>query len=532
MGLEDNALVRKYVNVGEKKAGSTGMGIFVGLFAAFGGILFGYDTGTIGGILGMKYVTERFPQDWKHDKGVPQHTFSSSEKSLIVSILSVGTFFGSLLAPLLNDTLGRRYTLIISSLIVFNVGVILQTAATAIPLFCAGRAIAGFGVGLISSCVPLYQSECTPKWIRGAVVSLYQWAITIGLLLAACVNQGTKNRDNSGSYRIPIAIQFLWSLILGMGMIFLPESPRFYIHVGKDDKAKDSLRRLRKLPIDHPDLIEEYMDIKAAYEFECSFGKPSLSMLFSRNNKQLKRLMTGIWLQAFQQLSGVNFIFYYGTTFFQSAGIKNEFLISLATNIVNVGMTIPGVIAIELVGRRNLLLVGAAGMSFSQFIVAIVGVAANSHAANQVLVAFSCIFIAFFAATWGPICWVVVGEIFPLRTRAKSVAMSAASNWLWNWAIAYATPYMVDSGKGNANLGSKVFFIWGGFNFLCFFFTYFTIYETKGMTLEQIDAMYEHVDHAWKSKSYVPKEHEFRGEISPHSSTKAEGVSEVEDASV
>ena len=531
MGLENNALVRKYIDVGEKKAGSTTMGIFVGLFAAFGGVLYGYDTGTISGIMGMKYVTERFPEDWKNDPDMPPHTFSSSERSLIVSILSVGTFFGSLLAPILNDTLGRRWTLIMSSLIVFNLGVILQAAATAIPLFCAGRAIAGFGVGLISSCIPLYQSECTPKWIRGAVVSLYQWAITIGLLLAACVNQASKDRNDSGSYRVPICVQFLFSLILGGGMIFLPESPRFYIHVGKDDKAKDSLRRLRKLPIDHPDLIEEYMDIKAAYEFECSFGKASWSMVFSKSNKQFKRLMTGIWLQAFQQLTGVNFIFYYGTTFFKSAGIDNEFTISLATNIVNVGMTIPGVLAIELMGRRKLLLLGAAGMCISQLIVAIVGVATNSKAANQVLVAFSCIFIAFFASTWGPICWVVVGEIFPLRTRAKSVAMSTASNWLWNWAIAYATPYMVDSGPGNANLGSKVFFIWGGCNFLCFFFTYFMVYETKGMALEQVDALYEEVQHAWKSPGYIPHEHEFRGELSVHSTNKAEGVSEVEDAS-
>lgn len=526
MGLEDNALVRRYVNVGEKTAGSTSMGIFVGVFAAFGGILFGYDTGTISGILGMKYVTARFPSDV--DKG-----FSSSEKSLIVSILSVGTFFGSLLAPLLNNTIGRRWSLIISALIVFNLGVILQTAATAIPLFCAGRAIAGFGVGLISSSIPLYQSECTPKWIRGAVVSLYQWAITIGLFLASLVNQGTHNRNDSGSYRIPLAIQFLWALILGGGMFFLPESPRFWIFKGRDDLAKDSLRRLRKLPIDHPDLESEYLDIKAAYEFELSFGKPSFSMLFSRSNKQRKRLLTGIFLQAFQQLTGVNFIFYFGTTFFQRAGIKNAFTTSLATNIVNLGMTIPGVIAIEVVGRRMLLLVGAAGMCVSQLIVAIVGVATSesSKPAQQVLVAFSCIFIGFFAATWGPICWVVVGEIFPLRTRAPSVAMSTASNWLWNWAIAYATPYLVDPGKGNANLGSKVFFIWGGCNFLCFFFSYFMIYETKGLTLEEIDAMYEHVDHAWQSTHYVPQAHEFRA-ASIHSSNKAEAISEVEEVSV
>ena len=290
MGLEDNAIVRKYVNVGERKAGSASMGIFVGAFAAFGGVLYGYDTGTISGIMAMDYVRGEFPANKKN--------FTSKESSLIVSILSAGTFFGALLAPLVSDTLGRRWSLIISTFIIFNLGVILQTAATGIPLLCAGRAIAGFGVGLISAVIPLYQSEATPKWIRGAVVSCYQWAITIGLLLAACVNQGTHKRNDSGSYRIPIAIQLLWSLILGTGMIFLPDTPRFWIHKGNEDEAKKSLKILRKLPIDHPDLLEEYEDIKAAYDFECSFGKATWTDLFTTKNRQLKRLFTGVALQA------------------------------------------------------------------------------------------------------------------------------------------------------------------------------------------------------------------------------------------
>ena len=503
MGLEKTFL-RKFIDFDEKSAGSSTMGVVVGLFAAFGGILFGYDTGLINSILAMDYVKAQFPE-----KG---DDFSASEKSLIVSILSVGTFFGALGAPLLSDTLGRRWTIIIATLFVFNLGVILQTAATDIPVLCAGRAVAGLGVGLVSAVIPLYQSETTPKWIRGAIVSTYQWAITIGLFLASLVNQGTYDRDDSGSYRIPIAIQFLWSLILGIGMIFLPESPRFYISKNKDEKAKRSLKFLRKLPEDHPDLIEEYNDIRAAFEFEQSFGNSSIRRCFSRENQQLKRLFTGVFLQAFQQLTGVNFIFYYGTTFFESSGIKNSFLSSLATNIVNVGMTVPGIFLIEIIGRRKLLMGGAACMSLFQLIIAIVGVATpeGSDSANKVLVAFSCMFIASFAASWGPTCWAVVGEMFPLTTRAKSVAMSTASNWLWNWGIAYATPYLVDSGEGNANLGSKVFFIWGGCNFLCGFFTWFFVYETKGLTLEQVDEMYEQIPLAWKSPKFVPSQHAFR----------------------
>lgn len=524
MTLRDNALVKKYINIDAKGSGSSKMGILVGSFAAFAGILYGYDTGIISGVLGMDYVTELFPADKK--------AFTSSEKSLIVSILSVGTFFGALLAPICSDRFGRKWTIIFSSLLIFNVGVVLQTIATSIPLLCAGRAVAGFGLGVISSNVPLYQSETLPKWIRGAIVSCYQWAITIGLFLASVVNNGTKHRNDSGSYRIPIAIQILWALILGIGLFFLPESPRFYIIKDKFDDAKKSLSVLRGLPVDHPELIAEFDEIKANYDYERSVTQSGWLAVFSTKNKQLKRLVTGVGLQAFQQLTGVNFIFYYGTTFFQSSGISNEFLISLATNIVNVGSTIPGIFLIEIIGRRKLLLGGAVVMSISQFVIGITGVATTSDSANKVLVAFSCIFISAFAASWGPACWAIVGEIFPLTTRGKSIAISASSNWLWNWAIAYATPYLVDSGPGNANLGLKVFFLWGGCNFLCFFFTYFMVYETKGLSLEQVDELYENVTNAWQSPKYVPSQLRFKDTVEKPETENIDDVMMKTDQSV
>ncbi|CAM9014175.1 unnamed protein product [Wickerhamomyces anomalus] len=512
MGLADHHLVKKFYNAEEKSEGSTFMAVFVGLFAAFGGILFGYDTGTISGVLAMPYVLKHFPKDQPGVNG-GEGVFSSSEHSLIVSILSAGTFFGALLAPYMNDTIGRRWTLIISCAVIFNIGVILQVAAHDINLLVAGRVIGGFGVGLVSSTVPLYQSETTPKWIRGAVVSCYQFAITIGLLLASCVNKGTHNRDDSGSYRIPLAIQFLWALILSIGMIFLPETPRFFVHKGKSDEAMKSLARLRKLPADHPQLVDELGEIVANYEFEMSQGTSSWADCFSLKNSQLKRIFTGFAIQAFQQLTGINFIFYFGTTFFKNSGIKNEFTIQLVTNIVNVVATIPGIFLVDILGRRSMLIGGAIGMCTSELLIAIIGVATKSDAANKCLIAFTCIFIAFFAATWGCDAWVVIGEIFPLRTRAKSIAISTASNWLWNFAIAYATPYLVDDAPGSARLQSKVFFIWGGCNFLCILFAFLFVYETKGLSLEAVDELYESVPNAWKSAGFIPTEHNYSRKV-------------------
>lgn len=447
----------------------------------------------------MPHWLQLFSTGYKDAQGNPAVT--ASQKSTIVSLLSAGTFFGALFAAPVADMIGRRIGMIISNL-VFIFGVILQTAATRQPLFIAGRFFAGLGVGMISALIPLYQSETAPKWIRGTIVGTYQLAITIGLLIASIVDNATKDRNDTGSYRIPIAVQFLWALIMIGGMLVLPETPRYHIKRGRDEKAAKALSRLRRIDVDHPALVEELSEIKANHEYELSLGTATYIDCFKGTVG--KRLATGCALQALQQLSGVNFIFYYGTSFFKSSGISNGFVISMITNVVNVVSTFPGLYLVEKWGRRPLLLFGAIGMFVCQYIVAIVGTAASSQVANKVLIAFVCFYIFFFASSWGPVAWVVTGEIFPLKSRAKCLSMTTATNWLLNWAIAYSTPYLVDPGQGNANLGSKVFFVWGGFCLICCFFVWSMIYETKGLSLEQVDELYAKTSKAWKSKGFVP----------------------------
>ncbi|KAK3308396.1 high-affinity glucose transporter RGT2 [Chaetomium strumarium] len=494
----------------ENVAGRTWPAIVVGMFVAFGGVLFGYDTGTISGILAMPYWQRLFSTGYIDAEGNPNVT--PSQESAIVSILSAGTFFGALSSPLLADRVGRRLGLMISTW-VFNLGVVLHTAATAIPMFLAGRFFAGFGVGLISAMIPLYQSETAPKWIRGFIVSAYQWAITIGLLLAAIVNNATARRNDSGSYRIPIAVQLAWSLILFLGLLFLPETPRYLIKKDNAEKAAQSLSRLRRLPIDHEAVVAELAEVRAIHDFEMTMGQGSY--LDCVRPPMLKRQLTGMGVQALQQLTGINFIFYYGTKYFQNSGVSSGFVISMITSSINVASTIPGMYAVDKWGRRPLLLWGAVGMCVSQLIVAVCGtVSTGQHdngeiyvkslAGQKAAVAFVCIYIFFFASTWGPLAWVVTGEIFPLKTRAKSLSITTATNWLLNWAIAYATPYLVNYGDGYANLQSKIFFVWFACCFLCILFVYTMIYETKGLTLEQVDQLYEEVSEAWKSTTWKP----------------------------
>ena len=172
---------------------------------------------------------------------------------------------------------------------------------------------------------------------------------------------------------------------------------------------------------------------------------------------------------------------------------------------MNVVSTFPGLYLVEKLGRRNLLLVGAVGMTISQFIVAIVGTVSGTTnlPAQRAGIAFTCIYIYFFASSWGPVAWVVTGEMFPLKVRARCLSMTTATNWLFNFAIAYSTPYLVD--EKEANLQAKVFFIWGCFCLIAIAFVWAFIYETKGLTLEQVDELYGVVNKAWQSKKFRPK---------------------------
>ncbi|GAA5991935.1 hypothetical protein JCM10908_002277 [Rhodotorula pacifica] len=474
-------------------------------FAAFGGIFFGYDSGYINGVLGSQVFIDAI-------QGQGAKAISSSHTSLIVSILSAGTFFGALLAGDIADRVGRRPT-IISGCAIYAAGVVIQMfAASALATIVVGRLIAGFGVGFVSAIIILYMSEICPKKVRGALVSGYQFCITIGLMLGSIVDNYTQKRNDSGAYRIPIGIQFAWAIILAVGLFFLPDSPRYYVKRGKLDKARDTLVRLRGQPPTSHYIELELAEIVANAEYEAraipttgwfsSYAACFKGSLFDPASN-LRRTILGTSLQMMQQWTGVNFVFYYSTPFLQSTGaVKNVFLTSMAFTIVNVGSTPISFWTVERFGRRPLLIWGAFGMLICQFIVAVVGVTvgfnkthldaagkviANNVSAVNAQVAFICIYIFFFASTWGPGAWVLIGEIFPLPIRSRGVALSTASNWMWNTIIAVITPYMVGEDKGN--LRSSVFFIWGGLCTCCFVYAYFLVPETKGLSLEQVDQM-------------------------------------------
>ncbi|KAK3362625.1 general substrate transporter [Lasiosphaeria hispida] len=487
-------------------AGSSAPAIMVGLFVATGGLLFGYDTGTINGILAMDSFKEHFNSGFRDETGA--YAMSPKEVSLIVAMLSAGTVIGALMSAPVGDLYGRRRSLI-GAVGVFCIGAIFQVCATNVAMLVVGRTVAGMGVGTISVLVPLYQSEMAPKWVRGTLVCAYQLSITMGLLIASVVNILCFKIDGAAAYRIPMGLQLSWACVLALGLLVLPETPRYLIKRGYKEAAALSLSRLRRLDITHPALVEELAEIEANHEYEMALGADTYKDIIFGEPHLGRRTLTGCGLQMLQQLTGVNFIMYYGTTFFNGAGVIDPFKISLIMQIINTVSTVPGLLVVESWGRRRLLIVGAIGMAICQLLIASYATANGDDdmtTQNQILIIFVAIYIFFFAASWGPVVWVVTSEIYPLKVRAKSMSVSTAANWLLNFGIAYGTPYMVGTkgSAGSIDLGSRVFFVWGAFCIVAIAFVWCMVFETSKISLEQIDEMYERVDYAWNSRRFEP----------------------------
>ena len=368
--------------------------------------------------------------------------------------------------------------------------------------------IAGIGIGGTSALLPTYQSECAPRAIRGLLVAAYQWNIAFGQFIAAIAVNGTKDINGPACYRIPIAIQLIWGAIILAGFLVFPESPRWLITKGREEEAQRSLARIFATDVDSPQVAEEYAEIAANLHHERSMGKASFLDCFRNDESRTGfRMWTGIGVQAGGQLAGINFILYYGTTFFKNAGIHNAFTITIAVNLIHVGFTTIGMLLTDRVGRRGLLITGSVIICVTQLIVAITGtiIGDGNPAGQKVLVAFVCIFVAGFGLSYGPLCWVITSEVYPNAIRSKAMSLSTASNYLCAFGLAWGTPYLVDSGPGNAGLGAKVFFIWSGVCVVLIFYSIFMVPETKGLSLEQIDILYRN--------SSILKSNKFRKQI-------------------
>ncbi|KAL7805091.1 hexose transporter-like protein [Trichoderma aethiopicum] len=464
----------------------------LGAIAAIGGFIFGYVSGQISGFFLMKDYARRFGElqsDGSYD-------FSAARQGTIVGLLCVGALIGSLVAGKMADTVGRRLSISMFSFFAC-VGTIIEiSSSTHWVQFAVGRLVTGLSIGALSVVVPMYQSESTPAVIRGVIVSSYQLLITMGIWTAEMVNWGTETRPNSAAWRIPNGLTFAWALVLGAGILFLPESPRFAYSRGRLDEARQTIARLHGLSTDSDIVNNQIADIQAKIDEESeNTAAFSWTEIFTAP-RMFYRTILGIVLQAGQQLTGANFFFYFGTTVFAATGISNSYTTQIILGSVNVFATIIGLFIIDRFGRRVILMAGASWMMMCFLVYAFVGHFALDHEnpmltpkAGSALVTFSCLAIAAFAVSWGPLVWTVNAELYPIRYRSFCMGIATASNWFWNFLISFFTRFITD----------KIDYFYGlifaGCCAALVVIVFFFLIESKDRTLEEIDTMYvQHVN--------------------------------------
>ncbi|KAL0948001.1 hypothetical protein HGRIS_010623 [Hohenbuehelia grisea] len=481
-----------------------GVAIMLALFASMGGFIFGYDTGQISDIMLMDDFKLRFAQC-----GTPgvlsTCNFSTVRAGLIVSLLSIGTMCGALIGAPVADFLGRRHAMVAECLVYF-VGIIIQaTSSHAWEQYAMGRFVGGLGVGALSAAVPMYQAEMAPPQIRGSLTATYQLFITFGILTAYCIAIGARELSNSGSWRTVVCIGVLWPLILSVGILFMPESPRWLASRNRLEEAQHSLARSRGVSLadEKTDnfIVREVERLRVNAQAEANIKSGWLDC-FALEKKTLYRTLLGMSLQTFQQLTGANYFFYYGATIFQSVGIEDSFVTQIILGAVNFICTFGGIYVMEKYGRRVPLMVGGLWQSAWLFVFAAAGTAKvpqENPAIGKVMIVSACLFILGYAMTWAPGVWILVGETFPTRTRAKQGALATASNWLWNFLLAFFTPFI------SRAINFKYGFVFAACNLAGAIVVYFFLYESSDLTLECVDEMYTDPNcKPWTSRHWAP----------------------------
>ncbi|KAH6905227.1 monosaccharide transporter [Coprinopsis sp. MPI-PUGE-AT-0042] len=490
-----------------------GVAIMLALVASIGGFIFGYDTGQISDILVMDDFRRRFG-DCADYAVVSTCEFTNVRAGLIVALLSIGTLSGALAGAVVAEFLGRRWAMISESLLVC-VGLIIQITASAVwQQIAVGRFVAGLGIGALSAAVPMYQAETAPIQLRGTLTATYQLFITAGILSAYSISIGTRTLEGAASWRTVIGLAFIWPTMLACGIFFMPESPRWLAAQGRREDVAKAVARTYGVPASQAAndrfVQAEVEDIFNQFEAE-KMMKSGWIDCFRQKNRTLYRTLLGMALQSFQQLTGANFFFYYGASVFRGVGIADSFISQLILGAVNFGCTFGGLYVMERFGRRLPLIFGGIWQSFWLFVFAAAGTAkdpSTDPAIGKLMITSACLFILGFAMSWAPGIWIIIGETFPTKTRAKQGALSTMCNWIWNFLIAFFTPLITGS------IGFRYGFVFAACNLAGAVIVYLFLYESSNLSLESVDNMYNDPDcKPWTSRKWVPAGYKSRFDL-------------------
>ncbi|KAG6919165.1 hypothetical protein DXG01_008463 [Tephrocybe rancida] len=462
--------------------------------AAMGSIFYGWDIGLIGGVLALQSFQTYFGLD---KKTASQRANLSGN---IVSVLQAGCFFGALSTGYISNRFGRKPSLIASG-VIYIIGSLIQcivglgsSQAVGLSVLYFSRFLGGWGVGMVSALVPSYVSECTPQSIRGRCTGLIQFANNVGIMLSFWVNYSASKDITPGEmqWRIPFIMQMVPGVLFIVAMVFQPESPRWLVEHGKEDEAAKTLAYVGRMSPDDEQVRRTIEDIK--FDFAGKEDPPLLKQFISMGESRVIALRCFIpsLVMFFQQWTGTNAINYFSPQIFASLGISGTNSGLFATGIygvvkaVSVGLVL--MFAVENLGRKKCLIIGGIGQGAMMLWIGGYSAIHKSGGivpASYVSILAVYLYAVFYCIGWGPLPWVVAGEVAPNHLRTASLSVAIGVNWLFSFMISKLTPIMLN------NITYGTFLLFGFCCIIMSFWAYFFLPETKGYALEDMKYLFE-----------------------------------------
>ena len=460
----------------EQAQGSILYVFFISSVAAIGGFLFGFDSGVINGTVSAL-----------------ANSFHANDIATGFNVASVllGCAAGALIAGPLSDRFGRKALMIVTALI-FSVSAFGSGIAISSTEFIFYRLLGGLGIGAASVLAPAYIAEVAPPKLRGRLATLQQLAIVLGLFAAFLSNYLIASVAGSAqaSFLLDIAawrwmfwVELIPALLFLLGVIFIPESPRYLVARGHINQAREIFKRITA-GTEHQQIVDVQQSLKGDH-------KPGLRELFIADGKKIHPILwVGIALSVFQQFVGINVVFYYGAELWQAAGFdeSQSLLINVLTGTTNIISTFIAIALIDKIGRKPLLLTGSVGMFISLGALTFIfgtsgfdetGKLALSESMGTLALIMANLFVVFFGLSWGPVVWVLLGEIFNNRMRGAALAVAACAQWLANFTITMTFPILL------ASVGlAGAYGLYAASAFISIFFVVKYIKETRGLSLE------------------------------------------------
>lgn len=457
---------------------------FTSVFVSLGVFLFGYDQGVMSGIITGIYFKDYFNQP------------SRAELGTVIAILEIGALVSSLVVGQVGDIIGRRKTILYGAFI-FVIGGALQTFATTMIMMIIGRILSGLGVGMLSTIVPIYQSEISPPHNRGKLACIEFTGNVVGYASSVWVDYACSYISSDMSWRLPLFLQCIMGSLLLAGSFIIAETPRWLLDNDYDDEGMVVIANLHGGgDVFDPVARQEFRDIKESVLIHRMEGERTYAEMWKRYKK---RVLIAMSSQAFAQLNGINVISYYAPLVFEQAGWvgRDAILMTGINSLVYVLSTIPPWYLADRWGRRLILLSGALVMAISLSLISYF-MYLKVHYTPTLVVIFVIIFNAFHGYSWGPIPWLYPPEILPLTVRAKGASLSTASNWAFNWLVGELTPILQEY------IEWRLYLVHAFFCVCSFLLVYFVYPETKGVHLEDMDSLFGDKSVTSTSRSSVP----------------------------